>query len=128
MTKRSIVNACAALILFACGGKVIADEKPAPISGSDCVAACTAQFPFGAQMFWDVGNLCLCDGCDDACAQSLCSDRQPTDACLPCLQAGFFGDHCMNHEGLFDFCYDSNTECDAFAMCMEACPTSGSGL
>lgn len=128
-----------ALLLPACGGRVVVDaaatSAPDADAGVDpCVAACAAQHPDGTDMF--LIFTCYCDGCSEACTVSTCGHSQPcyasscgetslpSSACLACVQAGFLGDHCQNHEGLFSFCtHESTTDCHAFAECMLACPT-----
>ena len=123
MTNRRVSIPLAALLLSACGGKVVVDE---PASGSDCIAACAAQFPGSVHEFLTVGGQCLCDSCDEACTQSVCHDRQlPTAACLPCVQAGFLGVICQS-AGFYQPCaLDTSTECHALGTCIEACPSSG---
>jgi hypothetical protein len=121
-----------ALLLSGCGGRVVVDtaqtstETSPPDAGGGvdpCVAACAALHPDGTHMFLIFG--CYCDGCSEACTANTCGEATlPSSACLGCVQAGFLGDWCQNHEGLFDFCtHDVSSDCHAFAECMLACPT-----
>lgn len=123
MTHRYASIPWAAILLSACGGKVVVDE---PASSSDCVATCAAQFPGGIYDFLTGGGGCLCKTCDDACKQSVCGVPQlPTAACLPCVQAGYLSDLCQ-WEGFYQYCtLDTSSECHALATCIVACPGSG---
>lgn len=102
---------------------VVDDLAATSSAGSDCVTACAAQFPGGVHEFLVGPGTCICDGCDDACTQSVCVEQQlPTDTCLPCVQAGFLGD--CQYLGFYQACTQfTDSECYALATCIMACPT-----
>jgi hypothetical protein len=118
-----------ALALSACGGRVVVDSAEPDAGQPDagqpvdaCVAACAEQHADGAYMFL-IGFSCICDGCSEACTERVCGESTlPSSACVACVQAGYLGDWCQNHEGLFSFCtHEPTSDCHAFANCMLAC-------
>lgn len=104
----------AAVSLSACANTVLVGEV--------CAAACEDDHPEGLERYNNV-NLCACDGCSDACHQSVCFDHQtPDDACLPCVQESLRGDACMENSGLFQSGCLTEHDCAALVKCILACP------
>ena len=102
---------CASMSLGACGSTV---EQP-------CAASCDDENARGRELFDVVSSECACEGCSDACKDSVCIRKQtPSDACLPCVQEALRGDGCK--VGLFNAGCFGHEECVAFVDCLEACP------
>ena len=91
--------------------------------GQACAAACEEEAnPRSLDLYKSVSVTCVCDGCSDACENSICGKHEtPSDACLPCVQAGLVGDACTHHAGLFQSC-NNHPECQAIIDCLLACP------
>lgn len=105
----------AAISLSACESTVLVGEA--------CAAACEDDHTEGLETYRGVINGCVCDGCSDACTQSVCHEKQtPTDACLPCVQESLSGDACNVHAGLFAAACLTTKDCGALVECLVACP------
>jgi hypothetical protein len=105
----------ACLSFGACDSEV--QEEPS------CVAACEEGNAKGLELYKSVGGTCACDGCSDACKETVCREGQrPSDTCLPCVQAALV-DKCSSY-GLFGTGCDSHPECRAYVDCLLACPAN----
>jgi hypothetical protein len=110
--------ACLAILLTvglaACDTTVIVERG--------CPATCEEENPVGLYYFQNVASTCACEGCSDACTESVCYRQEtPDDTCLPCVQEALSGDPCLNHAGLFGSGCWSYDECTAFVACLVAC-------
>lgn len=93
-----------------------------PLVGQACAAACEEDpTPKGLGLYKSVSVTCVCEGCSDACALSICDKREtPSDVCLPCVQAALHSPGCGN-TGHFGTC-KGTPECQAIIDCILECP------
>lgn len=92
-----------------------------PAVGHARAAACEEEHTDGMHLYSNLKGTCVCRSCSEACAQSVCYDKQtPSDTCLPCVQESLRGDSCNVHAGHFGACL-SDEAYGALVACITAC-------